>query len=128
MEKTTLQKAGLISLAGTGAIHLALAPEYFSEQAYVGVLFVLGGIACLGLAAWIWRRANDAAAWTLAALASAGMALGFVLSRTVGLPGFHEGEWEASGLLTLLLEGTVVVAAANAVRAQLPGARVSTSG
>jgi hypothetical protein len=128
MEKTTLQKAGLISLAGTGAIHLALAPEYFSEQAYVGVLFVLGGIACLGLATWIWRRANDAAAWTLAALASAGMALGFVLSRTVGLPGFHEGEWEASGLLTLLLEGTVVVAAANAVRSQLPGARVSTSG
>jgi hypothetical protein len=56
------------------------------------------------------------------------MALGFVLSRTVGLPGFHESEWEASGLLTLLLEGTVVVAAANAVRAQLPGARVSTSG
>jgi hypothetical protein len=127
MEKTTLQKAGLLSLAGTGVLHLALAPEYFSEQAYVGVLFVLGGIACLGLAGWIWKRVDDAAAWTLAALAAAGMALGFILSRTVGLPGFHESEWEASGLISLLLEGTVVVAAANAMRS-LPGARVSTSG
>ncbi len=128
MEKTTLQKAGILSLAGTGVLHLVLAPEYLSEETYVGALFIAGGIACLGLAAWIRKRANDAAAWTVAALAAAGMALGFILSRTVGLPGFHESEWELSGVVSLLLEGTVVVAAANAVRSQLPGARFSTSG
>jgi hypothetical protein len=45
--------------------------------------------------------------------------VGFVLSRTVGLPGFHESEWEASGLLSLALEGTVVAAAVQAVRGVL---------
>lgn len=128
MDKTTLQKAGVLSLAGTGVLHLALAPEYLSEQAYLGVLFILGGIGCLGLAAWIRRRAGDAAAWALAALAAAGMALGFILSRTTGLPGFHEAEWEASGLISLLLEATVIAAAIGAMRSQLPRARVSTSG
>jgi hypothetical protein len=44
------------------------------------------------------------------------MALGFVLSRTAGLPGFHESEWELSGLLSLLLEAGVVVAAVAALR------------
>lgn len=127
MQTTTLQRAGAMALGGTGVLHLALAPEYLSEQAYVGGLFIAGGLASLALAAWLWRRADDVAAWTLAALAAAGMALGFVLSRTVGLPGFHEAEWEASGLISLLLEGTVVVAAIAAIRPQLPGARASVS-
>jgi hypothetical protein len=35
------------------------------------------------------------------------MAAGFVLSKTVGLPGFHEGEWELYGLTSLALEGVV---------------------
>ena len=43
------------------------------------------------------------------------MAAGFVLSRTVGLPGFHESEWELSGLLSLLLEGGFVAAALASV-------------
>jgi hypothetical protein len=43
---------------------------------------------------------------------SAGMAVGFVLSRTVGLPGFHESEWELSGLVSLALEGGFIALAA----------------
>lgn len=45
------------------------------------------------------------AAWSLRALVSLGMGAGFVLSRTVGLPGFHGGAWELSGIVSLLLEG-----------------------
>ena len=51
--------AGLI--AATGAIHLILAPEYLGEQAYIGVLFILGGMTALLIAASLWRR-DDAAA------------------------------------------------------------------
>jgi len=42
------------------------------------------------------------------------MGVGFVLSRTVGLPGFHEGEWEMSGVISVLLETLFVGAAAVA--------------
>jgi hypothetical protein len=103
--------AGL--LAATGVLHLLLAPEYLGEQAYVGVLFILGGAGALLVAARLWV-AEDALAWLAGAAMAAGMALGFVLSRTTGLPGFHESEWELSGLLSLLLEGGFVVLAAAA--------------
>ena len=48
-------------------------------------------------------------------LVSAGMAAGFILSRTVGLPGFHEAEWELSGVVSVLLEIGVVGLAAAAL-------------
>ena len=102
--------AGL--LAATGVLHLILAPEYLEEQAYVGVLFILGGLVAAAIAVRLWV-AEDARAWLAGALVAAGMAVGFVLSRTVGLPGFHEAEWEVSGLLSLLFEGGFVLLAAR---------------
>lgn len=118
MSMLTLNRIGAVAMVGIAAIHLILAPEYFEEQPYVGVLFLLGAGAGLLVAARLWRG-SDAAAWTLGALVSAGMAGGFVLSRTVGLPGFHEAEWELSGLASLLLEGGFVAAAVAALA--LPG-------
>lgn len=50
----------------------------------------------------------------------AGMGIGFVLSRTVGLPGFHESEWELSGLLCLVLQAGFVGAALHALSAGRP--------
>ena len=112
-----VRRAGAALLAATGAIHLVLAPEYLGEQAYIGVGFILGGIAALLVATRLWReRGRDQAAWTLGALLSAGMAVGFVLSRTVGLPGFHESEWELSGIVSVLLEIGFVGCAATALR------------
>ena len=104
--------AGMLAL--TGVLHLALSPEYFGEQAYIGVLFVLGGIATLALAAWLWNSTQPVA-WLGAAVVCAGMAVGFILSRTTGLPGFHEAEWELSGILSVLLEVGVIGLAALAL-------------
>jgi len=114
----TTRRLAAGSLGIVGLIHLILAPEYFSEQAYIGVLFVLGAIALGAFALRLWRG-DDVPAWLLGALTMAGMGVGFVLSRTVGLPGFHESEWELSGLICLVLEAGFVVAAA---RALAPGA------
>ena len=102
------------SLGLVGLIHLILAPEYFSEQAYIGVLFVLGAIVLCAFALRLWRG-DDVPSWLLGALTMAGMGIGFVLSRTVGLPGFHESEWELSGVICLLLEAGFVVFAARAL-------------
>ena len=112
MQPQTARRLAAGAIAAVGAIHLALAPEYFDEQAYVGVLFVLGGIAAAAIAVRLWV-ADHTPSWALGALIAAGMAVGFVLSRTVGLPGFKESEWEASGILSLLLEGGFLVLAAT---------------
>ena len=84
-----------------------------------GVLFILGGAFCLLLSLRLWRG-GDALTWGVAAATAAAMATGFVLSRTVGLPGFHEEEWELSGLVSLLLEAGVVAAAVAALRVPRP--------
>jgi hypothetical protein len=119
MTWTTFRRICAAALAAVGAIHLILAPEYFSEQAYIGVLFVLGGFVLLAFAGRLWRS-DDVPSWLLGALTMAGMGLGFVLSRTVGLPGFHESEWELSGLLCLVLEAGFVGSAAKALVAGPP--------
>ena len=110
------------ALAVVGVIHIVLAPEYAEEAAYLGVLFVLGGLALGVLAVRLWR-ADDTPAWLLGSLIMAAMGVGFVLSRTVGLPGFHEGEWELSGLLCLVLEAGFLGLAARAIAARPEPAR-----
>ena len=105
---------GAAAAAGIGAIHLVLAPEYFGEAAYIGALFIAGGVASGAVAIKLWR-ADHTLSWALGTLIAVGMGAGLLLSRTVGLPGFHESEWEPSAILSLLLEGAFVVAAAIAV-------------
>ena len=119
MSSITLRKLAAGALALTGLLHLILAPEYLDEQAYIGVLFIGGGLTSLALAAWLWAK-DDARAWSLSALVAGGMAIGFILSRTTGLPGFHEGEWELSGIVSLLLEAGVVGVAISALRTPQP--------
>jgi hypothetical protein len=114
MTSTTTRKLAAGALGLVGLIHLILAPEYLDEQAYVGALFIVGGLALCGMAVRLFRT-DDVPSWLLGALTMAGMGIGFVLSRTTGLPGFHEAEWEPSGVVCLLLEGGFVLAAVRAL-------------
>lgn len=110
MDASAMRKTAAVALGLTGLLHLILAPEYLSEQAYIGVLFIGGGLSSMAIAAWLWAR-DDSRAWVLGSLVAAGMAVGFILSRTTGLPGFHESEWELSGIISVLLELSVVILA-----------------
>ncbi len=116
---STRERVGALALAATGALHLILAPEYLDEKTYIGALFIAGGLSALALAAAIWRR-GQSAEWIAGAAVAAGMGVGFILSRTTGLPGYHEAEWEFSGLISLLLEATVVIAAFRALAGERP--------
>ena len=109
------RKWAAAAIGGTGLIHLLLAPEYFGEQAYVGVLFLGGAAVCGYVAGKIWTGREVAFDWLLGAATAAGMFIGFVLSRTVGLPGFHESEWDLSGIVSMLLEAGFVGAAVAAL-------------
>ncbi len=117
MESTSRFKIVASALAATGILHLILAPEYLEEQTYIGVLFIVGGLTAIVLAYLAWTRA-DTSAVALGAAIALGMGVGFVLSRTTGLPGFHEGEWEFSGVLSLVLEGITVMGAAQILSAR----------
>jgi hypothetical protein len=118
MTTSKTRRLAAAALGVVGAIHLILAPEYFQEELYIGVLFVLGGVALVAMAVRLWLT-DDVPSWLLGALTMAAMGIGFVLSRTTGLPGFHESEWELSGIVALVLElGFVAVA----VRALTPAA------
>ena len=112
----TTRKLSAAALAAVGVIHLVLSPEYLSEQTYIGALFIAGGLFMCALAVALWR-VDNVPSWLLGALTMAGMGIGFVLSRTTGLPGFHEGEWELSGLLCLVLEAGFVALTARALAA-----------
>jgi hypothetical protein len=114
MTSSTTRKLAAAALAVVGIIHLVLSPEYLSEQTYIGVLFISGGLFECGLAIALWR-ADNVPSWLLGALTMAGMGIGFVLSRTTGLPGLHESEWELSGIVTLVLEAFFVATAIAAL-------------
>ena len=108
MVRTQIRRLAAALLTAIGVLHLVLAPEYLEEKAYIGVLFILGGLTSLAVAARLWIRTTTAWAWVMGALLAAGMAVGFILSRSIDLPGFHESEWELSGVVSVLLEAGFV--------------------
>lgn len=111
MSTTTTRRLAATAMAVAGLIHLVLTPEYYEEKAYIGSLFAVSVPLSGWVAVMLWRR-DDSLAWAAGALLALGMAGAFVVSRTVGLPGFNEaGEWELAGLVSLVVEvGFAVIA------------------
>jgi hypothetical protein len=110
MQVTTQRLAAALAVA-VAVIHVIEAPEYLEQTTYLGIGFVVGALALIVGAVLLWRRrrAGSGPGWLLAVLVSAGMFVGGILSRTTGLPGFHEEEWEPALLVSLLLEAGVMV-------------------
>lgn len=85
-----LSWAGAYLISFVGLIHLLESEEHFGYAPYLGVLFLinflLAAIAAAGLV-----RSGRRWAWLLGDFIAGGALLGFVVSRTVGLPGFPEG-------------------------------------
>lgn len=111
--------AGAAFLVTAGLLHLFITPEYIKEQLYIGLLFALSVPLTLVGAAWLWRR-DERLAWLYGAALCVGMIVGFLLSRTVGLPGFDESgsyaRW-AEGFPALAVELGFLIVAVGALRA-----------
>src|SRR4051812_23168325 len=114
MISPTIRKLSAAALAVVGVIHLILSPEYLSEQTYIGVLFIAGGLFLCALAVALWRVDNGPS-WVLGALTMAGMGVGFLLSRTTRPPRLNESEWDLSGIPPRVLEAGFVAAAVAAL-------------
>jgi hypothetical protein len=105
-----------------GLIHLVLAPSYYEKAPYLGVLFIVAAVGAAYVAVRLWRE-NDHRVWLLGGILAGSMALGFVLSRTTGLPGFHNRNWEFWGVISALLEIGFVAAWVNRGREPARGVR-----
>lgn len=107
--------ATIVGLAGIAAIHLMDLPGKFAETPYLGVAY-LGMIgAALFLIERLVRHSASPKAARLEMLAAAGLAAsvfaGFVVNRTVGMPGAMGdiGNWfEPLGFLSLFVEAFTV--------------------
>lgn len=110
MRTSATRHVAAATAVAAAAVHLALLGEYLEEAPYVGVLFVIGSAALVYAAVGVWRR-DDPLAWAVGAAVSAGMIVGFVLSRTVGLPGFHEADWDVAGIVSMGVEAGYLAAA-----------------
>ena len=100
--------AGISLIVVVGLIHLINSPGDLEEGAYTGVLYLLNFVGALAAAVGIYRGRGWG--WALGFLVAAGAFVGYVISRTVGLPGLPvEEEWlEPLGVLSLLVEALFV--------------------
>ena len=95
--------AGALLIAAVGLIHLLGAPEELEEAAYLGLLFLANFGGAVAAAIGLYR--NHRWGWGLGALVAGGAFAGYVVSRTIGLPGMSVEEWlEPLGVLSLLVE------------------------
>lgn len=101
-------------------MHLGLAEERYKDAHYVGALFVLGALGLLVGAAVaaggdsfgrlvVW-------AWAMGSVICGAMLVGFLLSRTVGLPGYHRHDWPPEQIVALAFEAVYLVAFGVALR------------
>ena len=98
---------GLVAIA---LIHILQLPAAFDAIGYLGALFIGAVVGSLLLAA-ILTRTSDDLAWKATGGLAAVILLCYVLSRSLGLPGFSDdvGEWaEAPGLASMAIEGLLV--------------------
>jgi hypothetical protein len=101
----------VVAIVATGLIHLATARDSFGEATYKGLLFVANGVCALVAAVGVYR---DRAywGWLLGALVAGGAFLGYVISRTVGLPGLPaepDAWFEPLGVASLAAEAVFLI-------------------
>lgn len=106
---TAVQGAGIALILVTGAIHFVDAPGSFGDATYKGLLFVANGIAAIVAAVGIYRGGRTWG-WALGVMVAGGALVGYVISRTVGLPGLEPDTWlEPLGVLSLMVEAAFIV-------------------
>lgn len=118
---SAVQGAAIALVLVTGAIHFVDAPSSFSDATYKGWLFVANGIAAIVAAIAISRGRRWGS--SLGVLVAGGALVGYVISRTIGLPGIAPEIWISSPLavLSLAVEAACVVVLVQSARSMRHG-------
>jgi hypothetical protein len=128
VDEAIARAVAIAGLAGIAVIHVLQLPDAFEAAGYLGALFVCAVTVSVLLAAALTRR-DDERLWGAAGGLAALILLGYVVSRSVGLPGFTEdvGEWtEPAGLASMVAESLVACVSAATLVARHP-VRLSTT-
>ncbi len=114
-------RALLAAAAVVAAIaHVPVIAPHLHEAPYMGVLFVVLTVACLGIGAAALVR-DSAAVYALAALTCGLAVVGYLATRLVAFPMLADdvGNWfEPLGIVSVAAELTVVATAVRALRRQ----------
>jgi hypothetical protein len=103
MKKQLLPWFAILLILATGILHYITAAEEYSEARYMGILFFANFIGSLIAAVGIARQKMWG--WGLGGLIAAGSILGYIQSRTVGMPGMEiEGWYDPIGIPALIVE------------------------
>jgi hypothetical protein len=100
----------IVGLCGIALVHVLDLPGKFTETPYLGIMYIGAIVASMALAA-ILTRTSDQRVWAAAGGLAAAILLGYILSRTTGLPNatYEIGNWsEPLGLASLFVEGALV--------------------
>ena len=123
---TTAMRSGAVMLGLTGiiAVHVMDLPGKLEEVPYMGLMYI-GVIVAAGILVHRIISGPTRRDFLAAAGLAAAVFVGFVINRTIGMPGATDdiGNWtEPLGLLSLVIEAWVVVAGVTAARAltQMP--------
>ena len=102
----TVTWLGIILILIAGLVHFIEAPDAFEEMTYKGVLFILNGLGAIIAAIGIYRGSRSWG-WTLGLIVAFVTIIGYVASRTIGLPGLpaEPDAWlEPLGVVSVLAE------------------------
>jgi len=113
------QIATVLGLAGIGVVHLLDLPGKFSEAPYVAYMYIGAIVASVFLIERLLTRKRSIDYVATVAL-SASVLIGFIINRTVGMPGATGdiGNWlEPLGFLSLFVETWTVWQAFSGYRA-----------
>lgn len=108
MKSKIMQWLAIVLSLETGLLHLLTSQGWFLQAPYVGYLFLANFLACLVAAYGIYRQ--QFWGWALGLVISLGSILGYVWSRTLGLPGTVVEAWFSPvGLVALAVESLFIL-------------------
>jgi len=105
----TLKLLAILLIVAVGLVHLIGAPPHYRVAPYMGVLFVANFVGSLVSAIGIYR--DMLWGWLLGVLVAGGAFVAYIVSRSIGLPGFEHavGRWLGPlGVLSLIVEALFV--------------------
>ncbi|GAC1401915.1 MAG: hypothetical protein NVS4B12_13160 [Ktedonobacteraceae bacterium] len=114
---------GVVLLLIIAYIHFVIVKTGFRLQEYLGILFTLNVIGAIVSALWI-AIVDAVGGWMLGGLIALGSIIGYVLTRTIHLPGLHKllpwGPFTGPGIISVIIEVIVVLLAVSALGRRTP--------